>query len=125
MTKKFLHKKLISAIILFAYLGVFAANVIHYHNYNFVISRSGIFNKSTTLKVTPHNFENCIVQSTFNSIHSSYFYSSKLEIVIDRVFSVSLLDIILPLKNFYLENQKLRSPPFQHSRTCILNELIK
>jgi|GEM_PF-5032818 hypothetical protein len=115
MKNKFKNKRVISILVLLAYLGVFSANVYHFHNINFVFTKSGVFNTSTTLKFSLHNFENCIVQSTFNSVHSVLIKSSKVAIIIEGISNLAIQDLTLPAKNYLISSLKFRAPPFQHS----------
>lgn len=115
MRSKFLNKRLVSILILVAYLGVFAANVYHFHNVNFVFGNSEFFNQYSSSNITQHDFSNCLVQSTFRSIHISFIKPNKVVIVIEKIFGLEPQELISPQKNYLLSSLKLRAPPSKHS----------
>lgn len=108
-------KETVSLLVLVAYLGIFFANVYHYHTVNLNLDSPTEFRTETKYKSSTHNVDNCPVNSTFNQIHTSFinylsfdpsdFYSNK-----NFLFESSL-----KITNTSLINFQLRAPPLLHS----------
>ncbi|MGB9663349.1 MAG: hypothetical protein ACPL25_00305 [Ignavibacteria bacterium] len=112
MIKKFKNKRSISVLILIAYLSLFAANVYHYHNLNFPSNKFSFFVSNKTIKIASHSLENCIVQSTFNSVHHTLFKNFNFDNSIDEINNLPILDFSPNKKSFLIDSKKLRAPPF-------------
>lgn len=109
------NRKFIALAVLIAYLSLFFANAYHYHNLNFALNNSGHFDKSKPVKGFSHSLENCIVQTTFNSVHNSFVNNINLETLLDSLLSLQIKNIPLFRNSFTLNEIKLRAPPVNHS----------
>lgn len=112
---KSLSRHIIVALILISYLGVFSANVYHFHNYNFLINSLPEFGLERKNSNFQHSLEDCLVNSIFNSIHTAYFNFAKLDF--NHLHSENYF---FPLdsekkQSFHLITKKLRAPPDFHS----------
>ncbi|MCR4417469.1 MAG: hypothetical protein NUV92_06970 [Ignavibacteria bacterium] len=110
-----INRKVIAFTVLIAYLSLFISNAYHYHNLNYVIDNSGQFDKSKPVKGFSHSLENCIVQTTFNSIHNSFVKNIKPETFLDTSISLQIKNLPLFRNSFTLNEIKLRAPPVKHS----------
>lgn len=115
MFTKIQNKKATASLILIAYLSLFAANIYHYHNVNFSLNKTGFLNSAKTTKIFSHTLENCIVQSTFNSVHTIVINSLKFDTSINEINYLSISKLSREKNSFLLDIQKLRAPPFKPS----------
>lgn len=113
MTK--LNKHFIIYLILISYLGVFFANVYHYHNYFFSLNRQERISEERKIGSSQHSIENCFITSTFNSIHNIYFNFICLNLNYFNASDFIINHSVDRLKSLYFLSQKLRAPPSYHS----------
>lgn len=112
---KKINRHITAFLILVAYLGIFTANVYHFHNYNFLVKSHpdiAIEGKNSSFQ---HSLDDCLVNSIFNSIHTAYFNFTKLDFN-----QLQAESYFYPLnsdkkQSFHLVAKKLRAPPMFHS----------
>lgn len=110
-----LSRHIITLLILISYLGVFSANVYHFHNYNFVFKTQPDLATERKNSHFQHSLDDCLVSSIFNSIHTVYFNFTKLD------FNQLRAENFYPSFNsdkkqsYHLVTKKLRAPPLSHS----------
>jgi hypothetical protein len=107
------NKKAISILILLAYFSLFITNAYHYHNFDFHFNDLPKYDLFNSVKFTTHTLENCIVQSTFNSIHNSFVQSIKIEISINEISQLPIQNFSYNKNLFLFNNHRLRAPPFK------------
>ncbi len=107
--------KVISVTVLVSYLGIFVANAVHYHNFNFIINVSNQINSGQTQKSFIHSLDNCIVNQVFNSINTSYHNSTNSLNTIPDIISFLSFEFLTRPQNHHLSNLNSRAPPFSHS----------
>jgi len=112
--KKF-RQRFIVYLILFSYLGLFFANVYHYHNYTFTISSQEKISAERKIVSSQHSFDNCLVNSTFNSIHNSYLSFARLDLKDNSSSNLFVICNAQKVTSFHSISQKLRAPPLHHS----------
>lgn len=112
--KKF-RQHFIVYLILFSYLGLFFANVYHFHNYIFTISSQEKISTEKKIISSQHSFDNCLVNSTFNSIHNSYLSFTRIDLKDNLSSNLFFICSSQKITSFHSVSQKLRAPPLHHS----------
>ncbi len=115
MKRKFL-RQIIFSLIIISYLGIFFANVYHFHNYTFSINfLAELENGQSKTNKIWHSFELCPVSLVFNSIHHFLGKIHNLNFQDVKLEKLLILEST-NLKRFdYLVSQNFRAPPENHS----------
>ncbi len=112
---KKLNRHIIVLFALFSYLGVFTANILHYHSYNLVVYAQNQLNTENKISSFQHSLNDCLINSTFNSLHNINSNPNKL-----YQNSLHSENLIIPVnsskkQSLHFTNKKLRAPPVVHS----------
>lgn len=109
------YRHIIVFFALFSYLGVFTSNILHYHSYDLVVYAQTHLKTENKISSFQHSLNDCLVNSTFNSLHNINLNANKLD-----QNSLHSENLIIPVnsnkkQSLHLTNKKLRAPPVVHS----------